>query len=213
MDEDKLLTPVQASKLLNVSIRTLQKWTITGKVPCIRTTGNHRRFKYKDLVGNKENQPEKQVNNKGRKICYCRVSTVTKKKDLETQVEFFKCHYPDYEIIKDFGSGINFKRKGFKTLVDQAIQGNIGEVVVTHKDRLCRFGFEFIEGLIKQYSNGKIVVLNQKKTSPEEELVKDLISIITVFSSRLYGLRSHKLKEKIKRKAIENPKNKIVSNK
>jgi predicted site-specific integrase-resolvase len=145
-----------------------------------------------------------------KKICYCRVSTASQKEDLARQIQFFKLNYPDYTIISDNGSGINFKRKGFKTILDDAIKGYIEEVVVTHKDRLCRFGFELIEGIIREQSNGKIVVLNQKKTSPEQELVDDLISIITVFSSRLYGLRSNSIKNKI-RTQIKDSQNQIIA--
>ena len=136
----------------------------------------------------------------GRKICYCRVSTPSQKEDLERQVEYFQAEFPNHEIIKDTGSGLNFKRKGFNAILDSAIRGDISEVVVTHKDRLCRFGFELIERVIAS-GNGKILVLNQEKTSPEKELVDDLLSIITVFSARLYGLRSHQLKRKIKESA------------
>jgi len=82
--------------------------------------------------------------------------------------------------------------------LDAAIKGNIGEIVVTHKDRLCRFGFELFERILSQCSNGKIVVLNHTETSPQEELINDLLSIITVFSSRLYGLRSHFIKKQIR---------------
>jgi predicted site-specific integrase-resolvase len=82
--------------------------------------------------------------------------------------------------------------------------------VVTHKDRLCRFGFDLIEGIIKDHSNGRIVVLNQEKTSPEKELVDDLISIITVFSSRLYGLRSNSIKNKI-RTQIKDSQNQVIT--
>jgi predicted site-specific integrase-resolvase len=116
---------------------------------------------------------------------------------LERQVEYFRCKYPDYEIVKDIGSGLNFKRKGFNTILDSAIKGDIGEVVVTHKDRLCRFGFELVLRIIES-TNGKILVLDKEETSPEKELVNDILSIITVFSSRLYGLRSHSIKNKIR---------------
>ena len=151
-------------------------------------------------------------NNK-RNICYCRVSTSSQKEDLERQIEYFRCKYPDYEIIKDIGSGLNFKRKGFNTILDTAFKGDIGEVVVTHKDRLCRFGFELVLRIIES-TNGKILVLDKEETSPEKELVNDILSIITVFSSRLYGFRSNSIKNKI-RKAItstsENIENSTIS--
>jgi len=201
----KYLTPKEASKLVNVTIRTLYNWDAEGKVETIRTKGGHRRFLTSSLLPNIE--PE----NRKRRICYCRVSTLSQKEDLERQVEFFKGKYPDYEIVKDIGSGINWKRKGLNSLLDSAIEGNLQEVVVTHKDRLCRFGFELIERVIRKCSDGGIVVLNQKETSPQEELVNDLLSIITVFSSRLYGLRSHALKNKIKEEALKNSKDEAFS--
>ena len=148
-----------------------------------------------------------------RNICYCRVSTSSQKEDLERQVEFFRCKYPNHEIIKDIGSGLNFKRKGFNSILDFAFKGDIGEVVVTHKDRLCRFGFELVLRIIES-TNGKILVLDKEETSPEKELVNDILSIITVFSSRLYGLRSHAIKNKIREatsSCSENTENKTIS--
>ena len=136
-----------------------------------------------------------------------------KKEDLERQVEFFRCKYPNHEIIKDIGSGLNFKRKGFNSILDFAFKGDIGEVVVTHKDRLCRFGFELVLRIIES-TNGKILVLDKEETSPEKELVNDILSIITVFSFRLYGLRSHAIKNKIREatsSCSENTENKTIS--
>jgi excisionase family DNA binding protein len=203
MDKDEFLRPEEAAKILKVSKQTLINWDNSGLLSCIRTKGNHRRYRKSDIISKLSNQHSDQQPNR-RSICYCRVSTPSQKEDLERQADFFRGNYPNHEIIRDVGSGINFKRKGFNSILDLAITGNLQEVVVTHKDRLCRFGFDFYERIIREYSNGKIVVLDQKETSPTEELTNDLISIITVFSSRLYGLRSHKLKNKIKKEAIKN---------
>jgi excisionase family DNA binding protein len=207
---DRFITPMQASKILQVAKQTLVNWENSGKIKAYRTKGGHRRYLYSSII--KETTGCKEITEK-RKICYCRVSTPSQKEDLERQVIFFKNKFPDYEIIKDIGSGLNFKRKGLKTILDQAIQGNIKEVVVTHKDRLCRFSFDFFERIIQEYSNGKILVLDKQETSPNQELVNDLISIITVFSARLYGLRSHSIKRKIKEASekIQNSENEIVS--
>ena len=201
---DKYLTPEEASKILKVSNQTLVDWANKGKIKYTRTRGGHRRYLLSD-IDPPEDKPVR------RNVCYCRVSTRSQKKDMETQIEFFRNNYPNHEIISDYGSGINFKRKGFKTILDDAIKGNIREIVVTHQDRLCRFGFELIQGIVQTHSDGKIVVLNQKKTSPQEELVSDLISIITVFSSRLYGLRSHQIRNKIK-DAIKNSQDEDIPN-
>jgi len=103
-----------------------------------------------------------------------------------------KNKYPSYEIIKDIGSGINFKRKGLKKLIDLAVNNKLNKVIIAFKDRLCRIGFELIEHLIKEYSNGEIIIENDISLSPEEEVVKDLLQILTVFSARINGLRSYK---------------------
>jgi predicted site-specific integrase-resolvase len=124
---------------------------------------------------------------------------------LERQIQFFRREFPDHEIIKDIGSGLNTKRKGFNTILDEGIKGNIKEVVVTHRDRFCRFNFEVFERIINQYSNGTILVLDKKEGSSEEEIVRDLLEIVKLFSSRVHGLRSHSLKRK-----IENSKNKDI---
>lgn len=196
MDDKEYIRAQEACKLLNVSVTTLINWDRGGKIQSIRTKGGHRRYLRSSLP-----LPITSIEPRRReKICYCRVSTHSQKEDLDRQVEFFRGEYPDHRIIRDIGSGINFKRKGFKTILDAGIDGAIEEVVVTHKDRLCRFGFDLINGIIERCSQGKIVVLDQREVSREEELVNDILSLITVFSSRLYGFRSHQLKKKIEEK-------------
>ena len=198
-NKENYLRPEEVSKLLKVTVRTLLNWDYKGELKSVRTKGGHRRYLESDVFTRLP--AEDQLKKIKRNICYCRVSTLGQREDLERQAQFFSTQYPQHEIIKDIGSGINFKRKGFNSILDSAVQGDIGEVVVTHKDRLCRFGFELIQRIIEGHSDGKIVVLNQEETSPEKELVNDLLSIITVFSYRLYGLRSHSLKKKIKEEA------------
>jgi predicted site-specific integrase-resolvase len=195
----------EAKKLTGVTTRTLINWDTDGKVRTIRTKGGRRRYLLEDILKkNDKNDKNNQIS-----VCYCRVSSHGQKEDLQRQVDYFRQEYPNHEIVKDIGSGINFKRKGFNSLLEQAIKGNIREIVVTHKDRLCRFAFDLIEGIVRR-GNGKILVLDQKETSPQEELVNDLLSIVTVFSSRLYGLRSHKLKRKIKKQALKNSENEDI---
>lgn len=198
--EEKLLTPIQAARHLNVSKQTLVTWDNAGLIPAFKTPGGHRRFRLKDLtarVSNSSllNKPDLRVS-----YCYARVSTHSQKEDLERQIAFFKSNYPNHKLITDIGSGLNFKRKGFMSLLEQGIQGNIKQIVVTHKDRLCRFGFELFSEVISKSSNGEILVLNTDPKSPEQRFCDDILSIITVFSSRLYGLRSHSIKRKIKGK-------------
>lgn len=180
--DSSYVKPEDARRILGVSDDILRKWAKEGKIESIRIgKGTHRRYKVENFLPYK----------KRRKICYARVSSAGQKADLEKQIEYLKQYYPDYEIIKDIGSGLNFKRKGFKALLESAIRGDIEEIVVTYRDRLCRFGFELIEWIVTN-SKGKILVLNDDRSSPQEELVKDLLSIITVFSSRVHGLRKYK---------------------
>jgi predicted site-specific integrase-resolvase len=127
-----------------------------------------------------------------KKICYARVSSRGQKGDLENQIELLKSKNSEAEVIFDYGSGLNFNRKGLQQILDLAYKGKLEEVVVTYKDRLCRFGFELIEYILKTQSNAKIVVLGNNSTSKGTELASDLLSIITVFSSRMHGLRKYK---------------------
>jgi len=209
MNEKKFLRPEQASKLLNVTVRTLEKWETSGKINCIRTKVGHRRFPFDEIIelkesNKRESKPTIRFDEKQQEsIVYARVSSYSQKKDLERQIGLLQTQFPNYKVISDVGSGINWRRKGFNSIIDSAIKGNIKSLVVTHRDRLCRFGFELVERIIREYSNGEIVVLNSEKTSPEKELIDDLISIITIFSSRVYGLRSNSIKKKIKQARIQ----------
>ena len=105
-----------------------------------------------------------------------------------------KIKYPNYIIIKDIGSGLNYNRNGLLEIIDKAIKGEINELVIAHKDRLTRFGFELIENIIKKYSNGKIVIVNkQNNETPTEELTKNIIAIMNIYVAKVNGLRKYKM--------------------
>ena len=142
-------------------------------------------------ASDEENGKDEQKDHRVRLI-YARISTRNQKDDLQRQISYLRTRYPNHELITDIGSGLNFKRKGLKTILDYAIKGSLEELVVAHKDRLCRFGFELFEYLISTYSKGKIVVLNNTKSSPEQEVRQDILSILTVFGARINGLRKYK---------------------
>jgi excisionase family DNA binding protein len=183
------LTPKEAREILKVSDSTLRRWGDEGKISFTQYGKlGHRRYNITKLL-------EKRKKEGGIKICYCRVSSYDQKGDLERQIQLMREKFPDHTIIKDYGSGLNFKRKGLKTILDHSFDGNLKEVVVTHKDRLCRFGYDLLQYIFEETSGAKIVVLNEKVQTPREELVEDLLSITTVFSSRLYGIRSSKKTE------------------
>ncbi|MCE5317855.1 MAG: IS607 family transposase [Parachlamydia sp.] len=182
-----MLTSRKASEIIGIHANTLRKWANEGKIKHIRTAAGQRLYDVDSFL----------VATKTRKrIVYCRVSSRNQKDDLQSQIKCMRERYPQHEIIEDFGSGLNFKRKGFNSLLEQVLQGNVEEIAVAHRDRLCRFGFELIQSIANKNSC-KIVVLDESKLSPQAELVQDLLSIIHVFSCRLYGLRkySNKIKE------------------
>lgn len=187
---ENYMTPKEASKKLGVHWQTLRNWDANGMIETVRTPGGKRMYNVnKYLADNKETSdvPKK-------KICYCRVSTLNQKSDLQHQIDLMKKKYPNHEIITDIASGLNFNRPGLNKIIQIALNKEIDELVVMYKDRLARFGFELIEHIIKESSNGEIIVLNNNDDSPEEELTKDLVSIINVFSAKLNGMRKYKNK-------------------
>ena len=184
-------TPKEASKILGVHWQTLRNWDTNGSIDTIRTPGGKRLYNVtKYLESNDSLTPNIIKKN----ICYCRVSTIGQKSDLEHQISYMKEKYPNYEIISDIGSGLNFKRTGLIKIIKYALHKELNEVVISYKDRLCRFGYDLIEMIIKDNSNGKITVLNNNDDTPEDELTKDLVSIINVFSAKLNGMRKYKNK-------------------
>ena len=189
----------EARKHLRVSSNTLRLWANNGNIEVFRggQKGTHRYYNIKKFIESNSSKDEsiiqtQEIEIQRKKICYCRVSTAGQKDDLRRQVEYLKFRFPEYEFITDIGSGINFKRKGFKTILEYAIKGNLEVIVVAHKDRLCRFGFDLVEWIISEFSNGKILVLEQTDSSPEQELVNDVLSIINVFSAKINGSRKYK---------------------
>ncbi len=174
----------KAAAKLGIHPNTLRRWANAGKIPHFKTTAGQRRYDVDKYLG---------INSENELICYCRVSSYKQKEDLQRQVEFMQERFPDCKIVKDIGSGINFKRKGLKAILESAINGNKLKVVVAHKDRLCRFGFDLVEWII-QRSAGEIVVLKRSDLSPERELTQDLLTILHGFSCRMHGLRNYKNK-------------------
>ena len=125
-------------------------------------------------------------------VCYCRVSTHGQSDDLERQVEFMKTRYPDFEIITDIASGINFERKGLQKIIDYAICGRLEKLAICYKDRLCRIGYPLIEHILVKYSNTDIIVEAEKPETVNEEIANDLMQIITVYTAKINGMRSYK---------------------
>jgi len=177
----------EAVKRLGLHKNTLRKYADNGIIPSIRNPAGQRMFDVEAYLGASAGSAT---------ICYCRVSSPKQRDDLARQVAYMQSLYPRAEIVKDIGSGLNFKRKGLRSLLDRLLKGDKLTIVVACKDRLCRFGFELIQYLVEQ-NGGNIVVLDQTVYCPQSELTQDLLSIIHVFSCRMHGLRkySKKIKE------------------
>lgn len=181
-----LLPSRKATQAIGVCANTLRTWAGEGKIKYVRTAAGQRLYDVSSFLQSTVSK---------RKIIYCRVSSRNQKDDLQSQIQYLRQRYPNHELIEDIGSGLNFKRKGFTALLDAILSGLVEEVVISHRDRLCRFGFEFIEHIATKYAC-KLVVLDETKLSPQAELVQDLLSIIHVFSCRIYGLRKYRNKIK-----------------
>ena len=189
----------EASKILGVRQRTLYGWDKKGIIETIRTPGGKRLYNVNKYMKAKicetnicNNLDDLDKIEEKLNICYVRVSTNNQKNDLENQKKELEKYYPNYTYIEDIGSGLNFNKRGIRKIIDLAISGKINELVVAYKDRLTRFGFELIEDLIKKYSKGKIIILNNKdKLGPEEELVMDVMAIMNVYVAKLNGLRKY----------------------
>jgi excisionase family DNA binding protein len=175
----KYVTPKEAAQHYGVSISTLRRWDQQGKLDSIRTEGNQRRFCVEG-----EDPKDKPI------ICYARVSTHSQRDDLDRQAEFLRSKYPNAEIISEVGSGLNFKRRKFLKILERIYSSDISTFVIAYPDRAVRFGFPLVEWLCQQ-GGIKLVVLNERKSSPEQELVEDILSILHCFSARLYGLRKY----------------------
>jgi len=194
----------EAAEKLCVHFQTLRNWDREGKIKTIRSPGGKRFYDVKSFLEktdkyDKDNDKIEEGKDERKKICYCRVSSYSQKEELMHQVDYMKLKYPEHEILTDIGSGINFNRGNLKKIINLGIKNNLEELVIAYKDRLCRIGYDLIEYILKEYSNTKIIIEKDEDKSPEKELTDDLLEIITVFSSRLYGMRSYKIPEKDKK--------------
>ena len=191
----------RAAKLLGVSKETLRRWEKIGKIEVERTPQGHRRYDQNKLLGL---VPSKSSSDK-KTVAYARVSSHDQKKDLVRQVELLESycasHGWTYLVIQDLGSGMNYSKKGLKKLFIAICSNGLERLVLTHKDRLLRFGAELVFSLCEIFGVEVVVINASKDSSFEDDLVQDVLEIITVFSARLYGARSRKNKhllEKLK---------------
>ncbi|MBV9691487.1 MAG: IS607 family transposase [Ktedonobacteraceae bacterium] len=186
-------SPKAFGALIGRSTITLQRWDREGRLPAHRSPVSNRRFythdQYLQYMG-------MQTESQQLVIVYTRVSGKAQKPDLLNQVKALEQFCSEQalgvdEWMQDIGSGLNYKRKAFLHLFDLIEQGRVNTLVIAHRDRLVRFGYEWFEAFCERHGT-TIVVMNNEKLSPEREMVEDLLAIVTVFSARFHGLRSYK---------------------
>ncbi|MDJ0742316.1 MAG: IS607 family transposase [Xenococcaceae cyanobacterium MO_167.B27] len=192
----------EAAYLLGVSTDTLRRWEKEGKITSSRTEGGHRRYDLTSILKDKEDE--------GLTILYPRVSTRPQLKDLDRQIAVLETYaqikgWKNCLTLKDIGSGVNYRKRGLNKLLSLLTEGKATRLVLTTKDRLLRFGSELVFSICELYSVEVVILNKDPDSSPEEELVKDVLEIITVFSAKLHSMRSRKnvaeLQENLKKLA------------
>ena len=190
---NNVYSPKEFGKLIGRTTNTLQKWDREGKLKAHRSPTTNRRYythdqylAYRGLVA-----PEQ-----GLTIVYTRVSGVAQKPDLANQIRALEIYCQQHtlrvdEWLFDIGSGLNYKRKQFNRLMELIELGQVRRLLIAHRDRLVRFGYEYFEAFCQRHHT-EIVIIDGETLSPEQELVRDLMAIVTVFSARLHGLRSYR---------------------
>ena len=193
----EILKPKDVAEILKVTTKTLIDWDKKGKLVAHRNI-HDRRYYTRDQI-NEFLCVENRISNDI--VIYARVSNNNQKNDLKNQISFLEnyCNNKGYsvsKIITDIGSGLNYDRKNWNKMLLDVENYKISKIVVSFKDRFVRFGFQWFKNYCERYGC-KIEVVNENSEdkSPEEEMVDDLISIIHVFSCRIYGLRKYKRKE------------------
>lgn len=196
MDKKNMLSTGEAAEIAGVNLDTIRRWDKKGVIKSYRTEGGHRRYCAESIyayIGQPKVQPTEKHT-----LIYARVSTRSRENDLNRQVELMEMFCSakgwKYKVLTDIGSGLNYNKKGLLELIKQIETNQIDRLVINYKDRLLRFGSEIIFEICKWHNVDVVIVSEDESKTYEEELVDDVLSIITVFSAKLYGSRSHKNK-------------------
>ena len=192
---EKIYTVGQFAELIGKSVNTLQRWDRKGILTAYRSPSKRRYYTYTQYLEYMGYTDKIKKEN----VIYARVSTRNQEDDLKNQISFLMKYtldngIPIQNVYSDYGSGLNYKRKNWNKLIDDCFEGKIDTIVISYEDRFVRFGFGWLKDLLQRLTGVKIIVVENVITSPEEDLIKDLVSIIHVFSCRIYGLRKYKKK-------------------
>lgn len=203
---NKIYRIKEFAQRIGKSVDTVRRWEREGKITPKRHPSGHRYFDESDVRTMLGGHPATR-----KTVVYCRVSGAGQKDDLASQVEAMEIYcraagIPVDEWVQEIGGGMNFKRKRFIGLLESMLRGEVEKIIVAHKDRLMRFGFDLFAHLATEYGC-KIEVVNQESLSPQQEMVEDLLSIVHTFSCRLSGMRKYKsqIKEDFPDFKLNNP--------
>lgn len=205
--------PGDFAELLGVSVKTLQRWDREGILKANRTPTDRRYYTYDQYL---QFKGIKTKNDNRETVIYARVSTRNQKEDLQNQVAFLRqfCNAKGMivdQCIEEYGSGLSYNRKKWNQLLEEVMEQKIKTIVVTHQDRFIRFGYDWFERFCEKFHT-TIVIVNNEELSPQEELVQDMLSILHVFSCRLYGLRKYKNQIKRDEEIVKELQNRNSSN-
>ncbi|WP_404375422.1 IS607 family transposase [Vreelandella aquamarina] len=206
---DKKYRISEFAKRVGRSPSTIRRWEREGRLVSKRMPSGHRYFDEADVRLILQRKPERRLT-----VVYCRVSSAGQKDDLQSQVDAMEqfclsAALPVDEWVKEVGGSMNFKRRKFLSLLDRIQQGEIERVVVAHRDRLARFGFDLLDHIAAEHGC-EIIVANQETLSPEQEMVEDLLAIVHTFSCRLYGMRKYKQQMKADYPAAREPREEVL---
>ena len=196
MSNERLLKPKEFCELVGIKYPTFKQYVREGKIKVIYTSTGRIRVPYSEVERFLGLRQERET----RAVIYARVSGNDQKEDLKRQIDYLTQYctakgYKVVDVLSDVASGLNTSRKGLLKLFDYVVNRKVDAIVITYKDRLTRFGFEYLEFFFKQYNVRIEVVLGDEPKDAYQEFVEDLMSIITSFAGKLYGMRSHRKKK------------------
>ncbi len=195
-EPERLLKPSEFCRIVGISYRTFKRWVSEGRIRVVRTPTGRIRVPYSEVA---EILVGKPIGGEVRAVIYARVSSSDQKSDLERQIQYLTryCSSKGYrvvDVLSDVASGLKTDRRGLLKLFDYVVNRQVDVVVVTYRDRLTRFGFEYLEHFFNQYGVRIEIAFGEEPKDAYQELVEDLVEIVTSFAGKLYGLRSRKKK-------------------
>jgi len=191
---ERLLRPKEACQRLGISYPTLARWVREGRIRAVRTAGGKYRIPESEVMRIAEGLP---ISKEVRAVIYARVSSPGQKGDLEGQIQYLRQYcsskgYKVVDVLSDIASGLKADRRGLLKLLDYVVNRQVDVIVVAYRDRLTRFGLEYLEYFFRQYGVRVDAALGEEPKEAHQELVEDLVEVVSSLAGKLYGLRSRR---------------------